>query len=113
MILFILSAGELLRRRLRLYFIDKKILFPLSLERLNIMLTLRSPLPKSKIWTAVAWDVLPKSEIWTRPQRGGCTCWTQERQVVDMGGYEIAMIVLASLTLLLKLIEVIKDLIQK
>ena len=74
MILFILSAGELLRRRLRLYFIDKKILFPLSLERLNIMLTLRSPLPKSKIWTAVAWDVLPKSEIWTRPQRaGGCS----------------------------------------
>ena len=30
-----------------------------------------------------------------------------------MGGYEIAMIVLASLTFLLKLIEVIKDLIQK
>ena len=30
-----------------------------------------------------------------------------------MGGYEIAMIVLASLILLLKLIEVIKDLIQK
>ena len=45
--------------------------------------------------------------------RGGYACWTQERQVVSMGGYEIAMIILASLTLLLKLIEVIKDLIQK
>ena len=77
------------------------------------MLTLRSPLPKLKIWTAVAWDVLPKSEIWTRPQRGGCACWTQERQVVSMSGYEITMIIIASMTLLLKLIEVIKDLIQK
>ena len=30
-----------------------------------------------------------------------------------MSGYEIAMIILASMTLLLKLIEVIKDLVQK
>ena len=30
-----------------------------------------------------------------------------------MGGYEIVMIIIASMTLLLKLIEVLKDLIQK
>ena len=41
------------------------------------------------------------------------TCWTQGRQVVDMSGYEITMIILASMTLLLKLIEVLRDLNQK
>ena len=41
------------------------------------------------------------------------TCWTQERQVVCMGGYEITMIIIAVMTLLLKLIEVLKDLNQK
>ena len=88
--MFILSAGEPLLCRLRSYFIDKKILFPLSFKVCaNIM-------------------VLDREFL-----RGGCACWTQERQVVSMGGYEIAMIILASLTLLLKLIEVIKDLIQK
>ena len=40
-------------------------------------------------------------------------CRTQGRQVVCMSGYEITMIVIASMTLLLKLIEVLKDLIQK
>ena len=40
-------------------------------------------------------------------------CWTQGRQVVYMSAYEITMIIIASMTLLLKLIQVIKDLIQK
>ena len=35
------------------------------------------------------------------------------RQVVCMNAYEIIMIIIASMTLLLKLIQVIKDLIQK
>jgi len=35
------------------------------------------------------------------------------RQVVYMNAYEVTMIVIASMTLLLKLIEVLKDLNQK
>ena len=35
------------------------------------------------------------------------------RQVVCMNAYEIIMIIIASMTLLLKLIQVIKDLLQK
>ena len=86
MILFILSAGERLRHRLRSYFIDKKILFPLSFNACaNIM-------------------VLDREFL-----RGGCTCWTQERQVMHMSEYEIVMICIAAIGLLLKMISVLTD----
>ena len=37
----------------------------------NASLAYGSPLPKSKILTAIAWVLLPKSEIWTTLQKGG------------------------------------------
>ena len=55
----------------------------------------------------------PYNYIWVGSNTRRHTCWTEERQVVNMSAYEITMIIIASMTLLLKLIQVIKDLIQK
>ena len=64
------------------------------------------PLTKQKRFPIMSMQ--PETVVDRETIRDGCTCWTKERQVMRMSSYEIIMIVIASVTLVLALIEACK-----